>query len=125
MGLLPEKDCRQLLALGEEVRRRISNPIPAKVRREGNRYFLQFDEPQLVNHVVMKENLLTGKELNGFRIYIYGYPCVSDTLLEVYQGSTVGHKAICRFPTVRTAQVEVRFDEEDAELDDLSCYYVQ
>ncbi len=44
---------------------------------------------------------------------------------EVYQGSTVGHKAICRFPTVRTAQVEVRFDEEDAELDDLSCYYVQ
>ena len=78
-----------------------------------------------MNHVVMKENLLTGKELNGFRIYIYGYPCVSDTLLEVYQGSTVGHKAICRFPTVRTAQVEVRFDEEDAELDDLSCYFVQ
>ncbi|MBS6195527.1 MAG: alpha-L-fucosidase [Clostridiales bacterium] len=123
-GLLPEKDCERLIAFGDEIRRRFANPLPVHTWKEGNSYFCEFETPRLVNHVVMAENLLTGRELNGFTIYAYGYPCHSDTLLEVYQGSTVGHKAICAFPSVTTKKLEIRFREENPELTDVACHYI-
>lgn len=120
-GLLPEKDCERLLAFGEEIRRRFSNPIKTKVRREKNSVFCEFAEAVLVDHVVMAENLLSGKELNGFSIYSYGYPHALAEPIAVYHGTTVGHKAICRFPAVKTLRLEVRFGEE-ADITDISCY---
>lgn len=123
-GLLPEKDSEQLIAFGDEIRRRFSNPLETKVWSDGNGIFCEFPEPMLVNHVVMAENLLTGKELNGFSIYTYGYPCVESTPLAVYHGTTVGHKAVCEFPSVKTKMLEVRF-EEVPDLTDLKCYYIK
>lgn len=123
-GLLPEKDCQNLLAFGKEIKERFANPIPASVRKEGNSYFCEFSSPCLVNHVVLLENLLTGRELNGFTIYAYGYPCYSDMALEVYRGTTVGHKAICAFPEVKTEKIEIRFAQEEPELTGVKCYHV-
>ncbi len=120
-GLLPEKDSSRLLAFGEEIRRRFSNPLEVKVRREKNSIFCDFPEAALVDHVVLAENLLSGKELNGFTIYSYGYPHALAVPLAVYHGTTVGHKAICRFPSIKTLCLEVRFGEE-ADITDISCY---
>lgn len=121
-GLLPEKDCAALLAFGEEIRRRFADPIPVGIRQEKNSIFCEFLEVTLVNHVVMAENLLSGKELNGFTIYSYGYPCAAPTPLAVYRGTTVGHKAICAFMPVRTNMLEIRFEEEP-DIREISCYY--
>lgn len=122
-GLLPEKDCRSLLEFGQEIRRRFEKPLEGQVSRENGRYVLEFSHPRLVDHLVLKENLLTGKEINGFEIYSYGYPCNSPTPLRVYSGATIGHKAICQFPAVKTEKLEVVFSEEDAELWQMEGYY--
>lgn len=79
--------------------------------------------PRLVDHLILKENLLTGKEINRFEIYSYGYPCNSPTPLRVYSGATIGHKTICQFPAVKTEKLEVVFSEEDAELWQMEGYY--
>ncbi|MCI6431124.1 MAG: hypothetical protein MSA72_09675, partial [Lachnospiraceae bacterium] len=60
----------------------------------------------------------------GFTIYAYGYPCYSDMALEVYHGTTVGHKAICAFPGVKTEKIEIRFAQKDPDLTGVKCYHV-
>lgn len=124
-GLLPEKDCRQLLAFGEEIHRRFDRPLKGRFIRKEEKYFIEFPEVCLVNHVILKENLLTGKEISEFKIYGYGYPCVGPTPLALYQGSTIGHKAICRFPAMRTDRLEIVIPNQMGELSDAMAFYVE
>jgi hypothetical protein len=64
---------------------------------------------QLVNHVVLSEEIDPDHEIENFEIkvypYYYGIP------VTVFRGTTIGHKAICQFPTIRTEKVEVVFDK--------------
>lgn len=124
-GLLPEKDCEHLLAFGEEIRRRFGTPLEGRFASEEGNYVIEFSKPQMVDHVILKENLLTGREISEFEIYAYGYPCVSPTPLQVYKGSTIGHKAICRFSPVRTMKLEVVLPKQEGELCQAEAFYVE
>lgn len=105
-GLLPKKDTENLLAFGEEIRRRFSSPISSSFSRHGNSFFLEFDEPAKVNHAVLSENLFEPNLIQNYCIkaypYSYGDPIV------VYISNTIGHKAICQFPTILTKKLEVQ-----------------
>lgn len=121
-GRLPEKDKARLLAFGKEVRRRFQNPLPVTVSQEGNCLICDFDGITAVNHIVLAENLLAGKELDGFEIIAYEY---AQPPVVLYHGRTVGHKSICRFETMLVKKLVIRFQEENPQITSVKCYYVQ
>ena len=66
-------------------------------------------ELQLVNHVVLSEEI-TEDEIEEFEIKIH--PCPWGPAITVYRGTTIGHKAICQFPTIKTNKMEIIFDKD-------------
>lgn len=136
-GQLPAADKKRLLELGEEIRRRYGAPIRAfgeMSEQEGvwsiqTADFLSGDEDTLsplVNCAVMKEDLLADGEARAFRIYA-NLPGYQSKRICVYRGDTIGHKAICRFPAIRTPRlaVEIESSEGECRLLDLKAYYVR
>lgn len=67
-------------------------------------------ETQPVNYVLLREEITDENEIGAFEIKAYPYPYGSP--ITVYRGTTVGHKAICSFPTIRTNRIEIVFDRD-------------
>ena len=84
------------------------------------------EQPTMVNRVVLKEDLTCGGEIRAFRVYAH-LPGYREKRVCVYKGDTVGHKAICTFPTIRTAKltVEVEAGEGDCRLTDMKAFFVK
>jgi alpha-L-fucosidase len=126
-GLLPEKDADSLISFGKEIKRRFSKPIAVKkdFNRKENRYVCHFQEPVLVNHLIACEDLLEAEHIFNFNILIKPFPYGEE--ISVYKGESVGHKAICQFPTIRTTEVifEITGGAEGAALEDIQLFFVQ
>ncbi len=118
-GLLPEPDCKSLLAMGKEIRRRFSDPVltTRDFQREGNTWSHQRDYSEdlskslLVDHVVIRENLTDGESIRRFRISVVA--AHHGTTIPVYEGYNVGNKAICQFPPARSRGLIVEVLESD------------
>ena len=108
-GLLPDEDKKSLLKFGEQLRKNFNSSLDCQVTAEEKKLTLTMPH-QLVNHVVLSEEIDPNEEIESFEIkvypYYYGIP------VTVYRGTTIGHKAICQFPTIRTEKVEVIFDKD-------------
>ena len=91
-----------------KLRKNFTNSLDCKVTAEEKKLTMEMPH-QLVNHVVLSEEIDPNEEIESFEIkvypYYYGIP------VTVYRGTTIGHKAICQFPTIRTEKVEVVFDK--------------
>lgn len=107
-GKLPEPDKTALLAFGRKIQELTRDDIPCSVEAGEKKLTLSFDLG-LVNHVILTEEI-TGEEIGQFEIRVQPYPY--GTPVTVYRGTTVGHKAICPFPTIRTTKVEILFDRD-------------
>ena len=125
-GLLPEADAARFLEFGKEVKKRFSNPLAGmdQITCEENTYSLRLDECTLLNHIVLEEDITTSNHVEQFSIYIYPYPYGQRIL--VYQGTSIGHKHICRIPTIYTNAVDVVIEKEDApsQLKEFQVFYV-
>ncbi|MDR0668712.1 MAG: alpha-L-fucosidase [Treponema sp.] len=112
-GLLPDADARRLGEFGEEIRRRFSAPLPGEYVRESGACVFRSENPCLADHVVLTEDLTFDEPIEQFIIrahpYSYGEPVI------VYEGRSVGHKAICRFPPILTKTLEVIPDGNKAD----------
>lgn len=108
-GKLPKEDKDALLKMGETIRKYFGESLTCNVEAEEKKLNLTM-EPQLVNHVVLNEVIDPDCEIENFEIkaypYCYGVP------ITVYRGTTIGHKAICPFPTIYTNQIEIVFDKD-------------
>jgi alpha-L-fucosidase len=124
-GLLPDKDAARLREFGAEIRSRFGRPLfrAEDFVREGDRYAVRAERPFLLNHAALMEPLRDGQRIKRFRILIKPYP-YGDPIC-VYEGSTVGHKRIASFPTVRTREafVEAFGDDGPAELEDIRLFH--
>ena len=124
-GLLPEKDSARLIEFGEKVRNMFGNSIAGlgQTVKNGDVYSVELKETTLVNHVILEEEISGGEKIESFEIYIYPYPYGNATL--VYSGKTIGHKHICRFPTIRTGKIDIVINESSAEykLKNIGVYY--
>lgn len=107
-GKLPQADVNTLLAFGEKIRMLSQDFIPCTEEQDAKKLTLSM-QMGLVNHVILSEEL-SAEEIGHFEIRIYPYP--SGAPVTVYRGTTVGHKAICPFPTIRTKKVEILFDRD-------------
>lgn len=108
-GLLPDKDSKSFVEMGQEIKRRFESPILSKDDFENidNLWVHRHDEPCwgnsfLIDHLVVQENLLAGESIQKFRIKILMLHNENlDSAVTVYEGSNVGNKAICQFPPAR------------------------
>lgn len=107
-GLLPQKDKDVLLKFGQKVKDTFANLVDVDSEREGNVTTLKFDL-QMVNMVVIEEEI-DEVEIDSFEIKIYPYSYGQP--ITVYKGETIGHKAICNFPSVRTNRIEIVCDKD-------------
>ncbi len=114
-GLLPEKDARRLLELGAELSRRFDHPLThlSDAQRTDAGWVVPLGESRLVDHVVLQEDIAQGERIRRFQVQIV--PTHYHTPITVWEGYNVGHKAICRFATVRARQVLVNIAESDGE----------
>jgi alpha-L-fucosidase len=112
-GLLPDADARRLGEFGAEIRRRFSAPLPGEYVRESGASVFTSETPCLADHVVLAESSAYDDPVESFIIraypYSYGEPFV------VYEGRSIGHKAICPFPPVLTRKIEVIPDRKEAD----------
>lgn len=135
-GLLPAADVLRLREFGAELRRRYGHPIEAfcamertgegtyAIRAQGDR--AQHGEEgglPLVNRVMLCEDLTEGEAIEEFRLYA-ALPGYRSQRVCVYRGDTVGHKAICAFPAIRTGELTVEIIRQNGAcaLRDMKAY---
>ncbi len=106
-GLLPERDKAALLQFGQTVKKLFSDPIFCESEQAGAALTLRFPV-QPVNHLVLMEEITGADAIEAFTVKAHPYPYGAP--IAVFRGTTVGHKAICPFPTIRTGTLEVVFD---------------
>ena len=130
---------KRLLEFGAELKRRYGKPVEAfgPMQQEDERaWSIQVpgfcadranDVPSyLVNRVVVMEDLTEGEAVKEFRVYA-NLPGYKSRRICLYKGDTIGHKAICCFPTMRTAKLTVEITAADGavRLRDLKAYYAE
>ena len=112
-GLLPEKDAKRLIELGKAVKERFANPIctlEAFTRDERGWTCVLEDRP-LVDHVVIREDIAKGEHVMRFRLVA----SVGNDVT-VFEGRTVGHKAICQFPAIRARKITLEVLDAEGEV---------
>lgn len=106
-GLLPQKDKDVLLQFGQKVRETFADLVEVESEQIDNVTTIKFDL-QLVNMLVIEEKI-DETEIENFEIKVYPYSYGKP--ITVYKGETIGHKAICNFPSVRTNKIEIVCDK--------------
>lgn len=123
-GLLPEKDAQRLAEFGEAIRRRYGTPLNFAYTGKGAHAEIVAPKQQLVDRVMIQEDLTRGEGVQAFRVYAdlpggLGRICL-------YKGDTIGHKAICVFPTFKTDRIVVETEGADGRtLTNLQAFYAQ
>ncbi len=114
-GLLPEKDAKRLLAFGQEIKRRFTNPIAGLSSFTLKEAWLVYtpETAVLIDHVVMKEVLEHGESVRSFNIKVVPHPYGDP--ITVYEGKNIGHKAICPFPPIKAIKVMIEIAESDGD----------
>ena len=138
-GLLPEKDAQSLLEFGRLLRERYSQPqnFEEAVKTADNEWSIDVpgfevkrrtgpNADTLVNRVVIREDLTDGENIEEFRLYAH-LPNYRTKRICIYKGDTVGHKAICIFPTMHTGRItlEVTKASGEVKIRDIKAYYVK
>lgn len=125
-GLLPDADVNRVLELGEKIKRVFSTPCEYKEPiKAGNTYVIEHREAdapdwylpekrRLSNCLAIKEDLTNGQSVTHFKIYAY-LPAYKHKKVLVFEGRTIGHKALCRFPCIRASKFELEIDGYDRE----------
>lgn len=124
-GLLPDADSKRVIEFGNKIKKIFSNPIQKTygIIKADNVYTINLEKDTLIDHIVLEEKIDNGDHIEKFSIYIYPYSYGKPIL--VYEGTTVGHKHICKIPTFRTNKVDVVINRENGkhEMKDINLFY--
>lgn len=104
-GLLPEEDSARLTEFGEYIKKAFSDPITFELNISENLYTCKLKEPGLVNHCVLAESEESLGAIEKFAVKAYPYH--SGIPVTIYEGRTIGHKAICSFPPFFAKKIEI------------------
>ena len=138
-GLLPEKDAQRLAEFGNMLKARYGQALPfGDVEKTADNewsiamdgFSTEYGEGEkanaLVNRVVIREDMTDGEGIEEFRLYAH-MPAYRSKRVCLYKGDTVGHKAICVIPTMRTGKItlEVTKANGDVKIRDIKAYYAE
>ena len=138
-GLLPEADVKRLSEFGSEITRLYGRDLGfEKAEKAGEDLFIARYSPRrlklyceteqlpLVSAAVIQEDVSQGQEITSWKLYARLPSLQPDTAIRclVAEGGTIGHKAIVRFPALRTArlELEVASREGEAVITDIKAY---
>ncbi len=125
-GLLPKEDVARAKEFGAEIRRRYEYALHfSNVEQNGDHWEIHAEDPTYVDAVIIEEDITEGEAIESFRI-ICGTPQYRKPIC-VYMGMNIGHKAICRFPPIKTASVmvEVTAANGEVKLKSVKAYYTK
>ena len=124
-GRLPKEDADRLAELGAEIRRRYGTPLPfgEPEKLKENSWRIRTAEGMTVRNpwevgcehvgaVIIEEDLREGEHAESFRVFA-SLPGNSDREICVFIGDTIGHKRICRFPTIKTGALRLEVTSPD------------
>lgn len=138
-GLLPEKDVQRLTEFGNRLKARYGWALPFgdAEKTADNEWSIAMDgfstergegekANALVNRVVIREDLTDGESIEEFRLYAH-MPAYRSKRVCLYKGDTVGHKAICVIPTMRTGRITLEVTKANGEVKirDIKAYYAE
>jgi alpha-L-fucosidase len=108
-GLLPDPDAAVLRELGQALAERLAAPLASleAFERDGESWTVSFERPQRVGHLVVQEDTRQGEHIQRFSVEVLLAPSSGPSIL-IYSGESVGHKAICHFPTLSAWGVRFR-----------------
>lgn len=118
-GHLPKPDAARLAEFGAKIKEMYGSPLDfsSPVKNEDGTFAVRSQNAQLVNCAVLMEDLTEGESVKRFTLR-------SDKTI-VYTGYGIGHKYICKFPTVKTAGLTLCIEdaEGDIVIRDIKAYY--
>ncbi len=125
-GLIPEADATRLCEFGDEIRRRYSNPLPFDefFKEDPDKWSITLPDftlnlgeisAELVDTCVIEEDISDGEAVLEFQIFAT-LPYGSCKQICVYNGKTIGHKAICRFPAMKTGKLTLKVTSSDGDV---------
>ena len=138
-GRINERDAQRVFELGQRIKASYGQALDfCEVQKEGDgiysiategfdpKGYAQRAKARLVNTVVIEEDLREGQGVKEFKLYAH-LPAYNFKRILIFNGSTVGHKLICRFPTVNTARLTMEVTRSDGacEIRKISAYLVK
>lgn len=140
-GVLPEADVNRLMQFRKILDERYGKPLsfsplqPAadlpdtfviEMPKVSGADWASDKGKVLVDAVILEEDLTNGESVTEFRIYA-NLPHYTSQRICLYKGDTIGHKVICKFPTIRTGRitVEVTAHSGDYQLKSMVAYYTK
>ena len=138
-GLLPERDVKRLSEFGSEIARLYGRDLGfEKAEKAGENLFISEYSPRrlklyketeqlpLVSAAAIQEDVSEGQRVSSWKLYarLPSLEPATAIRLLVAQGDTVGHKAIIRFPALRTARLELETTSREGEavITDIKAY---
>lgn len=122
-GLIPEKDKKNLLDFGKEIKRRFSDPVPYEICDGADGIKLTFNGKPVVEHIVLSEDLTTDDFAEEFDVYIQPPKCRHEGV-KIYSGKTIGHKRIVRIPPIalNSMRVVCKSPKGQCKINNISIY---
>ena len=138
-GLLPERDVKRLSEFGSEIERLYGRDLGfGQAQNQGeDRFFAEYparrlrlyreaEELPLVSSATIKEDISGGQRVTGWKLYACLPSLEPATAIRclVARGDTIGHKAIARFPALRTARLELEVTSREgaAVIEEIKAY---
>jgi len=109
-GLVPEDLVAAAKEMGDEIKRRFSNPI-AQTNGTGPVQTLKFVTPQTFDHIVTMEDLRDGQKIAKYILEAQ----VDGEWKTIVNGQTIGHKRIDQFDPVTAMAVRLTCTESLAQ----------
>ena len=136
-GLLCDADANRLLELGEKIKALYASERSYTLpQKDNNTYTIVHNDvndpdwripskSRLVNCISIKEDLTNGQKIESFRIYAY-LPYYKHKKILVFEGRTVGHRKLCRFPAVRASKFEIEITAFESEhtLKEIKAFFI-
>lgn len=110
-GVIPEGDVKQYAAFGKEITRRFGQPLKMVNDKKGKEVTINFDEPTVINHVVIMEDYREGERIRAYDVEGYA----GDEWKRLSSGSSVGRKKIDYFEDIAVTKVRLTITRSAAE----------
>ena len=88
-GLMPDADVERVMAFGDEVRRRLGQPV-ATTSGSAEQIELRLPEKERIDHIVTMEDIAYGERIHEYTIEAE----VDGEWVQLVSGSAIGHKKI-------------------------------
>jgi alpha-L-fucosidase len=121
-GLIPEADSNRLLAFGNEINRRFSNPL-GRTSGNGNEIVLTLEKEMSIDHIILMEDIRFGERVRKFELEAI----VDDKWISIALDTAIGHRYILQISKVKTRMLKLNVKEsvERPILKEFSCFYVE